>query len=42
MPAILLKKRFQHRCFPVNIFKNTDFEEYLRKAASTGMLEFYN
>ena len=33
-PATSLKKRFQHRCFPVNIFQNTYFEEHLRTAAS--------
>ena len=30
----LIKKRFQHRCFPVNfceIFKNTYFVEYLQR-----------
>ena len=32
-----IKKRLQHRCFPVNItkfFKSTYFEEHLRTAAS--------
>ena len=35
--TIVLKKRLQHRGFPVNIanfFKNTFFEEHLRTAAS--------
>ena len=35
--ANVLKKRLQHRCFPVNVaelFKNTYFEEHLRTAAS--------
>ena len=42
-PATLLKKRFQHRCFPVNNFKNTDFEEHLRTAASAAVpVEFFN
>ena len=30
-----IKKRLQHRCFPVNIFKNSYFEEHLRTAASS-------
>ena len=29
-----IKKRLQHRCFPVNIAKNKYFEEHLRTAAS--------
>ena len=37
-PVTLLKKRFQHRCFPVDIFHNTYFEEHLQTAASTGVL----
>ena len=42
-PATLLKKKFQHRYFPVNIFKKTYFEENLRTAASAGvLLEFCN
>ena len=42
-PATLFRKRFQHRCFPVNILKNPYLEEYLRKAASVGgLLEFCN
>ena len=41
--ATLLKKRFQHWCFPVNNFKNTDFEKHLRAAVSAGvLLEFCN
>ena len=41
--ATLLKKRFQHRCFPVDIFQNTYFEEHLRTAASADiLLEFCN
>ena len=35
--ATLLKKRFQHMCFPMNIFKNTFFEEHLWTAVSTGV-----
>ena len=34
----LLKKRFEHSCFPVNIFMSTYFEEHLRIAASVGAL----
>ena len=37
LPAILLKKRLWHRCFPVNFvksFKNTFFTEDLRALAS--------
>ena len=42
-PATLLKKRFQHSCFPVNIFKKTYFGEHLQTAASAGvLLEFCN
>ena len=35
-PSVLnfIKKRLQHRCFPVNIAKNKYFEEHLRTAAS--------
>ena len=41
--ATLLKKRFQHWCFPVNIFKNTYFEEHLLTGASaSAMLKFCN
>ena len=40
---ILLKKRFHDSCFPVNIFMNTYFEEYLQTAGSAGtLLEFCN
>ena len=28
------KKRLQHKCFPVKIFKNTDFEEHVQTTAS--------
>ena len=42
-PSTLLKKRFQHGCFPVKISKNIYFEEHLRAAASAVvLLEFYN
>ena len=41
--ATLLKKRFQHRCFPGNIFQSTSFEEHQRTASSVGvLLEFGN
>ena len=29
------RKRLQHRCFPMNISKNTYFEEHLQTAASS-------
>ena len=38
-----MKKGFQHRCFPVNIFQNSYFEEHLQTTASVGvLLEFWN
>ena len=35
-PVTLLKKRFQHRCFPVNFVKflRTPFREHIRATAS--------
>ena len=51
-PATLLKKRLQHRCFPVMFFceyceilKNTYFVEHLRTAAfalGTDAIEYQN